>query len=76
MNEKNATANIRAFFVDLGSIFDLGGLRPLNSLHILPPADTQAPLVRAGGVPQPPTGPARLPPHAPVAAGSSGTGVD
>lgn len=30
------------FFVDLGSIFDLGGLRPLNSLHILPPKDTQA----------------------------------
>ena len=28
------------FFVDLGSIFDLGGLRPLNSLHILPPAGT------------------------------------
>jgi len=24
------------FFVDLGSIFDLGGLRPFNSLHILP----------------------------------------
>jgi hypothetical protein len=30
------------FFVDLGSIFDLGGLRPLNSLHILPPAETAA----------------------------------
>ena len=29
------------FFADLGSIFDLGGLRPLNSLHILPPKDTQ-----------------------------------
>ena len=25
------------FFVDLGSIFDLGGLRPLNSAHALPP---------------------------------------
>jgi hypothetical protein len=25
-----------AFFVDLGSIFDLGGLRPFNSLHIIP----------------------------------------
>jgi hypothetical protein len=25
-----------AFFVDLGSIFDLGGLRPFNNLHILP----------------------------------------
>ena len=24
------------FFVDLGSIFDLGGLRPFNSLHIIP----------------------------------------
>lgn len=25
------------FFVDLGSIFDLGGLRPFNPLHLLPP---------------------------------------
>lgn len=25
-----------AFFVDLGSIFDLGGLRPFNQLHVLP----------------------------------------
>ena len=25
-----------AFFVDLGSIFDLGGLRPLNPFHLLP----------------------------------------
>ena len=25
-----------AFFVDLGSIFDLGGLRPFNNLHIIP----------------------------------------
>jgi hypothetical protein len=25
-----------AFFVDLGSIFDLGGLRPFNGLHIIP----------------------------------------
>ena len=24
------------FFVDLGSIFDLGGLRPFNTLHIIP----------------------------------------
>ena len=24
------------FFVDIGSIFDLGGLRPFNSLHIIP----------------------------------------
>jgi len=24
------------FFVDLGSIFDLGGLRPFNSLHLIP----------------------------------------
>ena len=24
------------FFVDLGSIFDLGGLRPFNSLHLVP----------------------------------------
>ena len=27
-----------AFFVDLGSIFDLGGLRPFNTLHLLPRA--------------------------------------
>jgi hypothetical protein len=26
------------FFVDLGSIFDLGGLRPFNNLHLLPRA--------------------------------------
>jgi hypothetical protein len=25
-----------AFFVDLGSIFDLGGLRPFNAFHLLP----------------------------------------
>ncbi len=25
-----------AFFVDLGSIFDLGGLRPFNTLHVIP----------------------------------------
>jgi Domain of unknown function (DUF4331) len=25
-----------AFFVDLGSIFDLGGLRPFNNLHVIP----------------------------------------
>jgi hypothetical protein len=24
------------FFVDLGSVFDLGGLRPFNSLHVIP----------------------------------------
>src|SRR5215510_11463532 len=24
------------FFVDLGSIFDLGGLRPFNSFHVIP----------------------------------------
>jgi hypothetical protein len=28
------------FFVDLGSIFDLGGLRPFNSLHLIPLANT------------------------------------
>jgi Domain of unknown function (DUF4331) len=28
------------FFVDLGSIFDLGGLRPFNSFHIIPLANT------------------------------------
>ena len=29
------------FFVDLGSIFDLGGLRPLNAFHVIPgPMDT------------------------------------
>ena len=27
------------FFVDLGSIFDLGGLRPFNSLHVIPLAN-------------------------------------
>ena len=25
-----------AFFVDLGSIFDLGGLRPFNGAHLIP----------------------------------------
>src|SRR5262249_47805483 len=25
-----------AFFVDLGSVFDLAGLRPFNSLHVIP----------------------------------------
>ena len=30
-----------AFFVDLGSIFDLGGLRPFNTLHVIP-LDTEA----------------------------------
>ena len=24
------------FFVDLGSIFDLGGLRPFNAAHLIP----------------------------------------
>lgn len=28
------------FFVDLGSVFDLAGLRPFNSLHLLPLADS------------------------------------
>jgi hypothetical protein len=28
------------FFVDLGSIFDLGGLRPVNPAHIIPLTDT------------------------------------
>ena len=28
-----------AFFVDLGSIFDLAGLRPFNSLHAIPLPD-------------------------------------
>ena len=28
------------FFVDLGSIFDLGGLRPFNSFHVIPLANT------------------------------------
>src|ERR1019366_8528099 len=27
------------FFVDLGSVFDLGGLRPLNSHHLIPLAN-------------------------------------
>ena len=30
-----------AFFVDLGSIFDLGGLRPFNSLHAFPLANAK-----------------------------------
>jgi hypothetical protein len=30
-----------AFFVDLGSIFDLGGLRPFNSLHVIPLANAK-----------------------------------
>ncbi len=29
------------FFVDLGSIFDLGGLRPFNNLHVIPLAVTE-----------------------------------
>jgi hypothetical protein len=29
------------FFVDLGSIFDLGGLRPFNSLHAIPLANAR-----------------------------------
>ena len=29
------------FFVDLGSVFDLAGLRPFNPSHVIPlPADT------------------------------------
>jgi hypothetical protein len=37
-NGINVFAGQRAegFYVDLGSIFDLGGLRPFNSLHLLP----------------------------------------
>ena len=30
------------FFVDLGSIFDLGGLRPFSAAHILPPTSGKA----------------------------------
>jgi hypothetical protein len=30
------------FFVDLGSIFDLGGLRPFNAFHIFPPNTSAA----------------------------------
>lgn len=30
------------FFVDLGSIFDLAGLRPFNSLHLIPLSNTTA----------------------------------
>lgn len=30
-----------AFFVDLGSVFDLGGLRPFNSLHLIPLSDEE-----------------------------------
>ena len=31
------------FFVDLGSIFDLGGLRPFNAAHLIPLADRGRP---------------------------------
>jgi hypothetical protein len=37
------------FFVDLGSIFDLGGLRPLNSAHALPPNSTEPGVDGVGG---------------------------
>jgi hypothetical protein len=37
------------FFVDLGSIFDLGGLRPLNSAHALPPNTTEPGVDGVGG---------------------------
>jgi hypothetical protein len=30
-----------AFFVDLGSIFDLGGLRPFNAAHLIPRSNTR-----------------------------------
>ena len=37
-----------AFFADIGSIFDLGGLRPFNSFHLLP-LDTEAGVDGLGG---------------------------
>jgi uncharacterized protein DUF4331 len=37
-----------AFFVDLGSIFDLGGLRPFNEFHLLP-LDAEAGVDGVGG---------------------------
>jgi hypothetical protein len=37
------------FFVDLGSIFDLAGLRPLNSAHALPPNSTEPGVDGVGG---------------------------
>lgn len=36
-----------AFAVDLGSIFDLGGLRPLDDAHLIPVEDADAPGVNA-----------------------------
>lgn len=36
-----------AFAVDLGSIFDLGGLRPLDDAHLIPVEDNAAPGVNA-----------------------------
>ncbi len=39
------------FFVDLGSIFDLGGLRPFNAFHIIPlPTDAGRDALRAFNV--------------------------
>jgi hypothetical protein len=39
------------FFVDLGSIFDLGGLRPFNTFHIIPlPTDAGRDALRAMNV--------------------------
>jgi hypothetical protein len=37
------------FFVDLGSIFDLAGLRPLNGAHALPPNTAQPGVDGVGG---------------------------
>ena len=31
------------FFVDLGSVFDLAGLRPFNPEHVIPPVEQQEP---------------------------------
>jgi hypothetical protein len=36
-----AGQRLEGFYVDLGSIFDLGGLRPFNNLHLIPLPVTQ-----------------------------------
>ena len=36
MRRSSPDSDAEGFFVDLGSIFDLGGLRPLNTHHLIP----------------------------------------
>ena len=37
------------FYADLGAIFDLGGLRPLNSAHLIPSADIRLAVTTLAG---------------------------